>query len=168
MSSTTELNPTFVAIFRPNGSENRDKSFLNPWRVLPAAGLIGVCAASALTEAPSGEGAITCPFRLVTGGWCPGCGGTRALRHLMHGDVALSLSLNPFLVIVLAQAIAISAWFAKTPEKAREWFGANYLRFVFANMAIGGTIWAIRLAVGHITAPFEVDPPIFELLSAVF
>ena len=38
-----------------------------------------------------------CLFRKLTGLQCPGCGTTRALHHLLHGDVAGAFRLNPML-----------------------------------------------------------------------
>jgi Protein of unknown function (DUF2752) len=38
-----------------------------------------------------------CLFRKLTGLKCPGCGSTRALHHLLHGDVAGAFRLNPLL-----------------------------------------------------------------------
>ena len=37
-----------------------------------------------------------CAFHMLTGLYCPGCGGTRAVRALMHGRLLLSLRLHPF------------------------------------------------------------------------
>jgi hypothetical protein len=34
---------------------------------------------------------LPCPVHLFTGFYCPGCGGTRALRFLLHGDIINSL-----------------------------------------------------------------------------
>ena len=36
-----------------------------------------------------------CLFRSLTGLYCPGCGGTRALRFLLKGDVMKSLWYHP-------------------------------------------------------------------------
>lgn len=36
-----------------------------------------------------------CPFRALTGLYCPGCGSTRALDALLHGDVTRAFDMNP-------------------------------------------------------------------------
>jgi hypothetical protein len=38
-----------------------------------------------------------CPFHALTGWDCPGCGSTRALAALLHGELWRALSLNPLL-----------------------------------------------------------------------
>jgi len=42
-----------------------------------------------------------CPFRAITGFTCPGCGTTRALHQLLHGNLVAAFELNPLLVLVL-------------------------------------------------------------------
>lgn len=42
-----------------------------------------------------------CPFRAVTGFSCPGCGSTRGLHRLLHGDVISAFELNPLFVLSL-------------------------------------------------------------------
>lgn len=39
-----------------------------------------------------------CPFKLLTGLSCPGCGGQRAAHALLHGDVVGALRYNWFLI----------------------------------------------------------------------
>ena len=36
-----------------------------------------------------------CPLHRTTGLWCPLCGGTRATRELMHGDLGAAMGLQP-------------------------------------------------------------------------
>lgn len=45
-------------------------------------------------------GAIGCPIHVFTGGYCPGCGGTRAVRALFKGDILKSLYYHPLVVYV--------------------------------------------------------------------
>ena len=54
-----------------------------------------------------GRLALPCIFHSVTGLYCPGCGGTRALRLLLHGDILQSLYYHP---LVLYGAV-LYGWF---------------------------------------------------------
>ena len=42
-----------------------------------------------------------CPFRTLTGFTCPGCGSTRGLHRLLHGDIVSALKFNPLMVLLL-------------------------------------------------------------------
>jgi hypothetical protein len=54
-----------------------------------------------------------CPWYLLTGTYCPGCGGLRAVNDLTHGDVLAAASSNLALVVVLPFAVAgLLAWVA--------------------------------------------------------
>lgn len=54
-----------------------------------------------------------CPILGLTGLYCPGCGGQRMLRSLVHGDAVGAFGYNPYLMIagpllalyVLAEAV---------------------------------------------------------------
>jgi hypothetical protein len=49
-----------------------------------------------------------CPWLLLTGSYCPGCGGLRAVNDLTHGDVAAAASSN--LLLVTALPLVLTAW----------------------------------------------------------
>lgn len=42
-----------------------------------------------------------CPFHWLTGLYCPGCGATRALHALLHGNLEKAFSMNPVFVLAL-------------------------------------------------------------------
>jgi hypothetical protein len=42
-----------------------------------------------------------CPFRMLTGLNCPGCGTTRGLHQLLHGNFVAAFELNPLMVLIL-------------------------------------------------------------------
>jgi hypothetical protein len=48
----------------------------------------------------------TCPFHAVTGLWCPGCGGLRAVHDLTHGHLMIALHENA-LVVLLAPSLLV-------------------------------------------------------------
>jgi hypothetical protein len=50
-----------------------------------------------------------CLWHRLTGFACLGCGLTRSVCHLMHGDIAGSLSLHPAGVVVVAIAAVLAA-----------------------------------------------------------
>ena len=43
----------------------------------------------------------SCPLRLLTGLYCPGCGTLRGLHQLLHGHLLGALSYNPLMVAAL-------------------------------------------------------------------
>ena len=63
-----------------------------------------------------------CVFNLLTGMLCPGCGGTRALHALLHGDVAAAFAFNPLLFVAMGTGAFVTVrpslltktWFAWT------------------------------------------------------
>ena len=44
---------------------------------------------------------LVCPFFALTGFACPGCGTTRGLHHLLHGDVIGAFRFNPLMMLML-------------------------------------------------------------------
>jgi hypothetical protein len=53
-----------------------------------------------------------CVFHQLTGLNCPGCGSTRALYALLHGNFLLALKNNALFIFTLAFLAARGAWFA--------------------------------------------------------
>lgn len=44
---------------------------------------------------------LPCPFHMLTGFYCPGCGSLRAFHHLLHGHLTTAFWLNPLMVLSL-------------------------------------------------------------------
>ncbi|MFD4183522.1 DUF2752 domain-containing protein, partial [Rhodococcus sp. NPDC058514] len=71
-----------------------------------------------------------CPFHVVTGWWCPGCGGLRAVNDLTHGDVVASLSSNAaILPLVVVLTVAWMRWVS------RRWRGVDDRMIVLGRSA---------------------------------
>jgi Protein of unknown function (DUF2752) len=58
---------------------------------------------------PHNPGSVfpVCPFRLLTGWNCPGCGALRMIHDLLHGDLAAAINDNVFL---LAGIPVLAGW----------------------------------------------------------
>lgn len=54
-------------------------------------------------------GPLLCPFRLLTGLPCPGCGMTRSVVALAHGDLHASLFYHPLGFVVVAVGVMLVA-----------------------------------------------------------
>ena len=83
--------------------------------------------ALAATVSPEQPGHYpACPFRVITGYACPGCGSLRALHDLAHGHFIMALTHNALLVMMMP--VAMAAWLraitARTGTTARpRWLG---------------------------------------------
>ncbi|HEY3437067.1 MAG TPA: DUF2752 domain-containing protein [Actinotalea sp.] len=85
----------------------------------PAAVAAGAIAVAGLvgTVSPYRPGIYpTCPFRALTGLYCPGCGSLRALHDLVHLDLAGALGMNP--LAPAAVAFLLWSWLAWTWRSA--------------------------------------------------
>jgi hypothetical protein len=64
------------------------------------AGLAGLCGVVLLRDPRHHVIFPPCPFHLATGGWCPGCGATRASALLLRGHVLEALHYNALWVLL--------------------------------------------------------------------
>jgi hypothetical protein len=82
-----------------------------------------------------------CPFLAATGLACPGCGTTRALRALMHGEVAAAFAFNPLLFVLgplTAVVLALSFLRIGNHESARV---RTVLLWLMPAIAVAFWIW---------------------------
>jgi len=79
-----------------------------------------------------------CALHAITGLHCPGCGLTRMLHALVHGDVARAWSMNPLAMIALPLlAIMLVQW----------WLARPLLPASFNRLAHDGRVWIVALVV---------------------
>lgn len=75
-------------------------------------------------------GGLPCPFCLLTGLQCPGCGVTTLLLCLLHGDWQGAWTANPFLLATspLLGAILWRFWWKDSrPSRAWQTLAAGYI-----------------------------------------
>lgn len=158
MTATSSFTHTRSEEARPSGRAGDPVEPANDWvgvrRALPAVGFAGVCAAAAFTELSAEEGQVLCPYRLLTGGWCPGCGCTRALKALVRGDVRDSLAMNPWTLVLFVQALVVSVAMLAVPARTVNWLNRNKVAIAGFNIVIGFGFWGVRLLAGVIPLPF--------------
>src|SRR5580765_1418004 len=110
---------------------------VTPWpRWAPTAllGIGGIAAFAIVATSEAGRLPFPlpqCPFHAMTGLWCPGCGSTRVVRSLLHGDIVHAFAMNPLLVLALpvVALMALSAAGWNPPQLAgfRRTFGSPRL-----------------------------------------
>lgn len=81
----------------------------------------------------------SCYLYELTGIYCPGCGCTRAVYALIHGDVILSLKQNPLVIVSLA------ALFVLYIELVFRAFGKKLRTFVHSKYFLWGTFIVIMI-----------------------
>ena len=78
-----------------------------------------------------------CVFKKVTGLDCPGCGGLRAMHHLLRGDLAGAFRLNAMVIIALPLTLV---WMAT------RWFTRNRRRPLSGKQVLWAA-WAIAVVL---------------------
>lgn len=84
-----------------------------------------------------------CIFRMLTGYYCPGCGGTRALRALLRGHFLQSVYYHP---LVLYLAVLVIWWLARLVRCA--FFGKEAGNFFRNWMAAAGILLVLVNWIG--------------------
>ena len=72
-----------------------------------------------MIERAAGEEFLSCPFHALTGIYCPGCGGRRALAALLTGHPAASFLYHPLVVYGAASAVIFLFYYLGCRAKKR-------------------------------------------------
>lgn len=138
VSPAVTVTSTFMATVRKN-----------PLVSLPL--VFGAVSASIATTFDGDTVPELCVVRRCTGGYCPGCGGTRAVLALVKGDVAGSWAAHPWVPLLVFQLIVALAMVATGHlARLRRWV----LPILVTNLVLVLTIWIVRLSTGAIPVPF--------------
>lgn len=101
---------------------------------------------------PNAGGLWPCAFHVITGLHCPGCGLTRTLHALVHGDIARAWAMNPLAIValpLLALMLAqwgfarplLPAWLDRRVHDGRVWIAALVLFGVLRNLPYAPFAW---------------------------
>jgi hypothetical protein len=95
------LEEATVPLAPPASGHEAPLAAPSPATTYPARAL-GVAAAWVLGALPAVTGLTRCPMAMFTHHACPGCGMTRAMRLLLHGEVGASLHMHAFALPIAA------------------------------------------------------------------
>jgi hypothetical protein len=85
-----------------------------------------------------------CLFHAVTGLHCPGCGGTRAMHHLLHGDLAAAFRCNALLVLAIPATAMALVWRTATASRRPRCNGRVGLWLPWALLAVATVFGVLR------------------------
>jgi hypothetical protein len=145
------------------GMETLDHGFSARMQMTLAACVCGGAAAFLFEVDPSRHAVYPpCLLYQMTGIYCAGCGATRALYALLHGNVIAALHDNVFFI----GALPFLSWIV-LPRLARAWRENRWpeIRLKGRNVA-RTTLWAVVMAVGFMALrnlpgwPFELLRPL--------
>ena len=86
-----------------------------------------------------------CPFRALTGFTCPGCGSTRGLHCLLHGDVVAAFEFNPLLILSLPFLLYALARYTNAALRGRP-LKVNHLNaaYIWILITVILSFWVFR------------------------
>lgn len=90
----------------------------------------------------------TCPLLAITGWYCPGCGGLRAVYALGHGDLPTALARNPFAVLVLGYLVVTWVLWFQRRARGRPFRWPASSRVLYGALFAIVTFWALRNVPG--------------------
>nr|WP_218908959.1 DUF2752 domain-containing protein [Nocardiopsis sinuspersici] len=98
----------------------------------------------------------TCPWLLLTGTFCPGCGSMRAVALTTRLDILGAVGMNPLLFVLAPYLLLVYAlWFADTLRPRRRprrlaptWFVWGLLTVIMAHWILRNLPWFSFLAPG--------------------
>jgi hypothetical protein len=88
-----------------------------------------------------------CPLYAATGLFCPGCGITRALHELLHGNISGAIACNPLLIVTpfgVAMMFKWRSWFYR-PSSPWILLTTLFLYGVLRNVPV----WPLSMLAPH-------------------
>ena len=125
---------------------------VRPAALVPIALMVGMALPLHLLT----SGPALCPFKVVTGLPCPGCGLTRSAVAFLHGDISTSAYYHPLGAVIVIAAVVVGLvdawawWRSQRPGQAPaspSWLLERLAQTPAPWVAIGALVlvWMIRL-----------------------
>lgn len=116
--------------------ESNDEIFYKLGKILLLPGILGAVFLHVIGK--EGIGAFpSCVFRRVTGLFCPGCGGTRAVYHFVKGDIGRSFIYHPFVPYAfIVYIVFMSVIYYRKHYGKKEYRAIGLERYIYVGIAI--------------------------------
>ena len=111
---------------------------------LLAGGVLGASLLLHLRDPHQSGSYAYCPWLLLTGTYCPGCGGLRAVNDLSNGDLAGAASSN---LLLVASAPVLLLWWARTVRDRWQGRVRHVAARRHATLAVAFLVLAVVFAV---------------------
>ena len=85
-----------------------------------------------------------CPFLMLTGWQCPGCGSQRAMHQLLHGNVVAAFRYNALMVMAVPYVLLLSVGELKRRRWPRFYAALNHPRVILAVAFLAVAWWVGR------------------------
>lgn len=86
-----------------------------------------------------------CLFQLITGLYCPGCGGTRAVRALLAGNLGLSFQYHPLVPYAAAVlTVELASYGISRMTKNPRWYLGHETLFIYIAAGIVAANWVFK------------------------
>lgn len=86
-----------------------------------------------------------CLFQLLTGLYCPGCGGTRAVKALLAGNPAMSFQYHPLVLYTAAVVtVELAGWLLSKVAKNPRYYPGHENLFIYIGAAVIIVNWVYK------------------------
>ncbi|MDO5407764.1 MAG: DUF2752 domain-containing protein [Eubacteriales bacterium] len=88
---------------------------------------------------------MPCLFHALTGLYCPGCGGTRAVKYLLQGKLLASLQYHPLVLYgAVVAALELGSWLLAKRLGRKELYLGRESLFLYTGLGIVAVNWIVK------------------------
>ena len=84
-----------------------------------------------------------CAFNIATGYFCPGCGSSRALYQLTHGNVLEALRLNPGVIFLLVMGVIDFGRYIRSVKISQPFYTLFANLWLVISLVVGMLLYAV-------------------------